>query len=667
VALVSDVLSDRLFGGSSGAVGRELIFRDIAYTIVGVLPSRFRVSAGGPDPIGTADVFTPLGQENDASMVRRDTKSGFRVVGRLASDVGPDEVRVELEAIASRLKTAYPGAFIASSFLTRSMTEEFVGTTLPRTLMLLFSAVVVLFLIASANVANLVLARSVSRREEFAIRAALGAGRRRLLAQCLTESLCLSLAGGAGGVVLAQGATAVLVGLWPGGLPRAEEVSLDWGVLVFAVAVSLVTGLAFGLIPAGRLLGAKREDSGIAGRAIVGRSRRAQSALVVSELAMTLVLLAAAGATVATMLSLWSLDPGFEPDSVLAAELLMPPGDGDTAGEVLGRWNQALDAVRSNPAVAAAALTSQLPLTGSDATFLYRTTPEPLPTAETPTALTTVTTAEYREVMNIPLLAGRYFSDLDRTNTELVVVIDEVLAEAAFPNANPLGRKLFVLGERTVVGVVGHVRHSGLRADDVAPIREQMYLPLSQLPDAMLLDRDRLDIVAAARSAPEMAATAIRTTLERGGPWSIPDLQTMNSIVRDSSRSERFILYLFNGLGVLALVLSAVGLYGVVAYLARQRAAEFGLRMALGAEPGQVGRLVLVHALRMFVIGTAIGLALIIALSRVWSSAVENAEPVGAASIGAAVAVLGIAVLLASYGPLRRASRIDPMAALRHE
>ncbi len=679
VALISQGFATRYFSDGGGPLGSVFTFKGKLYTVVGVLPSVGGILRG-------VDLVTPLGQNDTFVMQNRLFHPGIRVVARLRPGVEVADARTEAREIARRLKEAYADVFISSTFVVNPLDEDILGSQIPRTLVLLLSVVGLLLLIACANVASLLVARAISRNREFGIRAALGAGRGRIVRLCLTESLVLALCGGALGVLMARGILDALLSGWPGTLPRGDEVNVDGTVLLFALATSILTGLAFGLAPAwertDRLLSRVFRT---AGRGTVCGGRGTQTVLVVSEIALALVLLTGSGATIRTMLALWSTDPGFDVSNSLMARLLISTEGSGTPEATRQAWERLLDDVQAMPDVESAALTTLVPLTNDDGTLPYWPSPEPPPLDERPLALLAMTTPEYAEAVGVPLRDGRYFSDFDRNDTEPVAVIDEVLAASAFPGDSPVGRRLWLEGTEParIVGVVGHVRHWGLQADERAPVRAQIFLPWSQMPDDFLDSLTSMSVVARTRTAPETVVPQLGRIVEDGGVRAVRDARTMEQVVNDSMISERFLLFLFNAFGILALFLAAVGLYGVLSYLSQQRTAEFGVRTALGARRSQITRLVLSQGLWMCLTGSMIGVVLTAVSIRFFGSAIggalmvgtyrpfenrsEGVPPISLAVVAVAFLVLVAVALVASFLPARRASRVDPMVALRLE
>jgi predicted permease len=502
---------------------------------------------------------------------------------------------------------------------------------------------------------------------------ALGASRGRLARQCLTESGVLALGGGAIGVLLAAVGIRPFITLWPGALPRAEEIHLDWRVLVFALGVSLLSGLLFGFAPALRTRARKLEQALRAGsRSVSGKSRRLHGVFVISEVALAVVLLISAGMLGRTLLRLTSLDPGIDIHNVLTARVGLSPKALENPDRTRAVWNEILDQVRSAPGVEAAAIVDIVPMREGNNPIGYRTSAAAVPEEKQPIVLASSATPDYLKVSGIPLRQGRFISEQDRIGAQNVVVIDEVLARQAFPNQDPIGKQLWIgLGGDpvTVAGVVGHVRYWGLASDDQNKIRAQLYYPFAQVPDNLI------------RRWSELMSIGVRTRVD---PLTL--LQPLRSVVRGAANDQvlyaprtfeqlaanslarqRFLLLLFGIFAGLALLLACIGIYGVLAYLTNQRIPEIGVRMALGASSGEVTWMILRQSLAMIGVGVAIGLAGSIAGGRLLIRSVEGMSATEPSTFVVTISVLIVAALIASFVPARRASRVDPMIALRQE
>lgn len=665
VIIISHSLWQRRFGGSPGAVGEKLIFEGKAYTIVGIAPSGFQLSA-------EADVFTPLGQNIEPRMQNRDAHF-IHVLARLQPGVTLRETQTELALITSHRSKQYPKSDAGRDVVALPLRQELVGDVRP-TLWMLLGAVSLVLLIACVNVASLLLARAVSRERELTVRMALGADRGRLMRQCLTESALLGLSGGVLGVLLATIGVRPFVTFWPGSLPRAEEVHLDWRVLLFAVAVSLLSGLLFGLAPALRAPSLELERVLRAGaRTVVGSSRRLHSGFVISEIALAVVLLVAAGMLGSMLLRVSSLDPGINIQNAVVARVALSPSVLASPTQARVAWQDLLDRARQLPGVRSVALTDIVPMREGENNLSYWATPVPPPQNEEPLALASSVTPDYLTVMGIPLRQGRFFNEQDRMGHELVVVIDDALAQHAFDGREPVGKHLWIPAISPdpvqVVGVVGHVRHWGLAGDDQSRVRDQIYYPFAQVPDHLMHFFSSVMSIAMRTDIPPLnAVEPLRREMRTAaGDEVLYEVRTMEELVSGSLARQRFLLLLFGIFAGLALLLACIGVYGVLAYLTGQRVPEFGVRMALGASTGNVMQLVLGQGLGIILTGVGVGTVAALAAGRLLQHLVDGMRPAGPATFALMISVLVGAGLVASFVPARRASRVDPMTALRQE
>jgi len=665
VVIISYGVWQRRYRGRPTAIGEPLILGGKSYTVVGIAPAGFQLD-------GEPGVFTPLGQNTEPRMQNREA-SFLHVVARLLPGVSLIRAQAELSIIGNQFAAQYPKTNAGRGFQALPLRQELVGDV-KSTLWLLLGAVGVVLLIGCVNVASLLLARAVSRERELAMRVALGAGRSRLVRQCLTESAVLGLLGGALGVFLAAGGIRPFVVFWPGSLPRAEGIRLDGHVLLFALATSLVSGLLFGLAPALRAPRRELEQTLRAGgRAVTGTSRHLHGGLVMFEIALAVVLLVAAGTLGSTVLRLSYLDPGINTHHVLAAHVALSPDTLQSPPEMRAAWRDVLDRTRRVPGVQFAALSDIIPMRVGDNGLGYWTTPAPPPPNEMPIALASCVTPDYLKVMGIPLQQGRFFDDHDRADTEPVVVIDEVLAQHAFPHQDAVGKRLFIQamgpGQIRVVGLVGHVRHWGLADDDQAKVRDQIYYPFAQVPDHLMRLFSSFMSMAARTTVPPLNLVEPLRRELRGatGDQTLYDVRTMEQLAIASLARQRFVMMLFGVFAGLALLLASIGIYGVLAYLTGQRVPEMGVRMALGANARDVMRLVLRQSLVMILGGVGVGIAAAVAAGRLLERLVTGVQPTAPATFAIMVSVLVMAALCASFVPARRASRIDPVRALRAE
>ncbi len=660
VAIISHRLWQTRFQGAN-AVGERLTFNGVAYTVVGVTARDFDFSA---------DVFTPIGQDVTAPMRARQAHPGIRVWARLREGRTVQGARTELSVIGDRLARQYPDSNTGRTFVADTL-QPYVGDV-GSTLWLLLGAVGVVLLIACANIASLLLARVVSRERELAMRSALGASRARLARQCLTESSVLGVVGGLLGVSLAAVGLRPFVALWPGALPRADFVHLDWRVLLFALSVSVASSILFGLAPALRTPADVDRALRVGGRS-VGGSRRLHSAFVVSEIALAMVLLVAAGVFGRTLLQLSSLDPGIDVRDVLVARVGLSPSTLTDPARIRAAWTDVLDRVRHVPGVQAVATVDTVPMREGNNQLGYWTSAALPPRNEQPLALANSVTPAYLDVMRLPLRQGRFFDERDRLGAEPVVVIDEVLAKHAFGDQNPVGRPLWVpemgRGAFRVIGVVSHVRYWGLAGDDSASVRAQLYYPFAQVPDPLLRRWSELMSIAVRSSVgPVTILDQIRNEVRgAANDQVLYEVRTMEQLANGSLSQHRFLLQLFTIFAAVALALASVGLYGVLSYLVGRRKSEMGVRMALGASSTDVVWLVLRETLVMVAAGSALGLCAGLAGVRLLDTLITGMRPPDVQTFAAVSAILGVAALSASAVPAWRATRVDPIVALRTE
>lgn len=664
VAIISYRMWQRRFASDRAAVGRDLTFDGKTYRVIGVVPRGFQLSE-------EADIYIPLGQSTDPRMQNREAHF-IQVIGRLAPGVSSDQAQAEFTLISRRLADEYPKSNAGQSIRVRPLLEDMVRDV-RGTLWLLLGAVGLVLLIACVNIASLFLTRAVARERELTMRAALGASRGRLVRQCMTESAILGLCGGLLGIIVAALSVHPFVALWPGDLPRAEEIHVDWHVLGFAVGISFLCGLLFGLTPALRVPMNRLEEAlRSGGRSITG-SHRLHSPFVIAEITLAFVLLISAGMLGHTLLTLSSLNPGFNPRNVLAARFALSPSVLDNPIQIRSAWQDVLDHARRVPGVEVAALTDIVPMREGENVLPYRTTPNPLPANLEPVAIASSVGPDYLKVMGIPLLQGRFFNELDREGGEPVIVVDENLARRAFGRTNIVGQRIWssAMGSAPleIVGVVGHVRHWGLAHDDQSKYRDQMYYPFAQVPGRLLhFFSSVMSIAIRTRSSPLRIVDSLQREL-RGASHdqTLYEIHTMEELVEASLARQRFLSLLFGVFAGLALVLASMGLYGVLAYLTGKRTSEIGVRMAVGANVGDIMRLVLWQGLKLTIAGVGLGILAALAAGRALQHLVEGMQPANGATFAIMIPALTLVALLASYVPARRASMVDPVRALRQE
>ncbi|PYV17219.1 MAG: ABC transporter permease [Acidobacteria bacterium] len=683
MAIVSYSLWQHHYGGSPAAIGEPLVLEGKPYTVVGIAPAGFRLSDVEPD------VLTLIGQDTSLVMRLRDAHPGIEVWARLRPGATQAEAQTELALMGLRLAAEYPKTNAGRGFVAQPLRHELVDQLVGdarSTLWLLLGAVSLVLLIACVNVASLLLARAVSRERELAMRSALGASRSRLARQCLTESAVLGLAGGALGILLAAGGLRPFVAFWPGSLPRAEQVQLDWHVWVFALAASLLSSLLFGLAPALRVpAGGLEQTLRAGGRALAGSSRRLHSRLVISEIALAVALLVSAGILGRALLRLSSLDPGVDIRNLLVTRTALSPAVLRNPARTRSTWQALLDRVHRVPGVQAVASVDTVPMREGTNQIGYWTTPAVPEKHQMPLALAASVTPDYLKVMGIPLREGRFFNENDRLGNKPVIVIDQVMAEHAFHGQDPIGKSLWMpdmpcvgpKGETfynctdpyEVVGVVGHVRQWGLASDDQAHVRDQFYYPFAQVPDPFLRRWSELMSLAVRTSIPPLSVLEPLRREVRGatGDQVLYEVRTMDQLAKASLARQSFLLLVFGIFAGLSLLLACIGIYGVLAYLTGQRVPEIGVRMALGASAGEVMWLVLRQSLRMILVGVGVGAIAALVAACVLPHWVEGVRPTEPLTFAMMISVLVAAALFASFLPARRASRVDPMTALRQE
>jgi predicted permease len=683
VAIISQALRQRHYGVNAPVIGKPLVFDGKSFSVVGVLPAGSRLSDLMPD------VLTPIGQDTAMVMTLRDAHPGIEVWARLRPGATMAEANTELALIGRRLAGQYPKTNSGRGFIAQPLRTELVDQAVKEsrsTLWILLGAITLVLLIACVNVASLLLARAVARERELALRLALGASRGRLVRQSLTESAVLGLAGGAVGVLLAANSLRPFVAFWPGSLPRAEAVHLDWRVLLFALGVSLVTALIFGLAPALRIPTCEVERILRKGaRNIAGGSRRLHSGFVISEIALAVVLLVSAGMLGRTLLRLSSLDPGLNVHNLLVARTALAPAILARPEEIRATWKDLLERVRHVPGVESVAAVDTVPMREGNNQLGYWTTAAVPPKHQMPLAFANSVTPDYLKVTGISLREGRFFNENDRLGTKLVIVIDNVMAEHAFKGQDPIGKLLWIpdmpyIGPKgqtffdctepyEVVGVVGHVRYWGLAGDDQAHVRDQFYYPLEQVPDPFMRRWSELMSIAVRTGIPplnvlEPLRQAVRAS---SNDQVLYEVHTMEDLAKASIAQQRFLLLLFGIFAGLALLLACIGIYGVLAYVTSERVPEFGIRMALGADARDVLRLVLRQSVGLIGAGVAGGVIGSLVAARLLVRLVQGVHSTEPAAFVLMVAVLSAAALFASFLPARRASRLEPMSALRQE
>jgi putative ABC transport system permease protein len=666
VVLLSEGTWRRLFGGDPSVIGRALTFSGTSYTVIGILPAAFVIQN---PPV---EAWVSLGRVRDL-MGPRSNHAGASVVARLKPGVTLQQARADMDAIAARLAQAYPSSNANVGVLVDPLHDRFVGQDLKNTLVVLLGAVAFVLLIACANVANLLLSRGAARQREMAVRTALGAGRPRILRQLLTESVLLAGAGGIAGLLLGAWGLRALLAAVPDNLARITEVRMDAQVFAFTATLALLTGIIFGLAPALQVSSPDlNETLKESGRSVGkgARSQRIRSTLVVAQVALSLVLLIGAGLMLRSFAQLQAADPGLDPTGVVTAGVVLPGAAYATDAPRRQLIRRVVDRLESMPGVQAAAAITPLPLSlnGWQTSFDVEGYPQPEP-GKYPTNDVARITPNYFRVMGMRLLRGRTFSWRDDENAPPVAIIDETFVAAWFPNQDPIGKR-FRIGAAhvppgappppwlTIVGVVNHVKNYGIDQES----RVEVYLPFLQATVS------GLTLVAKGTGDPATLVSAMRQAVRESDPnLPIFTVRTMDEYLARTLTSKRLMMIVLGLFAGIALTLAAVGIYGVMSYAVSRRTSEIGIRLALGAHPRDVLRLVVGQGMILTVTGVAIGLAGAYALSRLMTaflfatSATDPATFVGVALLLASVA------FLATWLPARRAARFDPLVALRYE
>ena len=666
VALISHNLWQRQFAADRNVVGRTITLDSRPYTVVGVMPDGFQFPGGSGTVLriftpAVAELWVPLSFDADA-LAQRSSHS-LNAIGRLKPGITVGQATAEMDAIQQRIEQQYPTFYVGSHVKVVPLAEQIVGTT-RRPLLVLWGAVAFVLLISCANVANLLLSRSSSRKKEFALRAALGASRIRIIRQLLTESLLLSLTGGIAGILLAAWGVQVLSTIVPLDFPRRSEIAIDGWVLGFTLLISVLTGIIFGLAPAIQSTKMNLTDALKAGgkNSTTSSNRHGlRSLLVMSEMALALILLIGAALMIQSFLRLRHVGAGFNPDNVLTMELSLPrdsyPRERRTAF-----FQQLLERAQSVPGVQVVAAAKHLPLSGDNMNFAFDVEGRPFPPGKSPGADCRFVTSDYFEALRIPLINGRVFTESDSLQGPPVLLINKAMADRFFPNEDPIGKRL-ELGINNfagqIVGIVGNVKHVGLDAE----VNHEIYLPYSQAPFAT-----DMTLLVRTSGNPLSVAGAMRSELKAlDNQVSISKVRTMDTIAGESVAQPRFRTLLLGLFGITALLLATVGIYGVMSYTVSQRTQEIGIRMALGAQVADVRRLVMKNGMTLALIGVAIGLAGAFGLTRLLGSLLFGISATDATTFVAISAGLGVIALMACYIPARRATKVDPLVALRYE
>jgi putative ABC transport system permease protein len=662
VVLLSQSLWKSHFSSDRNVLGKTLTLDGEHFTVVGVMPSYFQV----PDP--STQIWTSLGHLADEETMRnRDNHPGIYAVARLRTGVSIDAARADMSGVADRLAKQYPASNTGNGVAIYPLRQFLVGD-FRQGLLVLFAAVGFVLLIACANVANLLLARAASREKEIAIRTSLGAGRWRLVRQLLTESVLLALVGGLLGILVARWGLSALLAAAPQDTPLVDTIQLNRIALLFTLGASLLSGILFGLAPAlqasrtnfnASLKEGGRGGSGV-GHQIVRR------VLVVCEVALSLVLLVGAGLMLRSFQRIQQTGPGLDPAGLVTMQVSLPDSQYKEDSQVRGYIDRILERVQGLPGVASAGVVTPIPLSGNgwQTGFRKAGAPEPAPGQAPGTDIARVS-ADYFRTMRIPLLKGRYFTTADTADSLPVTIIDKTMADRYWPGEDPIGKQMRVQVRRgpnppwqTIVGVVGHVKNYGVDANS----RVETYVPYTQGPVGYI------GLVVRTRLAPESLGTAVRqaaVAVDANVP--IYRTTTMEQMMDQLAVSRRLSTFLLGLFAAVALLLASLGLYGVMSYAVTQRSREIGIRMAIGAQRSDVLRLVINSGVKLVGIGLGIGLAASLGLSRTLATMLFQVSPFDLAAFASVSVLLTLAGLLACYIPARRATKLDPLVALRYE
>ena len=664
VLLLSDGLWRRRFAADPSVVGRLVVMNDREYRIIGVMPASFEPLDARRYYNADAEVWAPIGYELNGDSSCRGCQH-LRGFGRLKRGATVAAATAEMNTIREQMRREHPVDYDTGTIAVVPLRDALTGSV--RTaLVVLLAAVVFVLLIACANVANLLLARSVTRQRELALRAVLGAGRARIIRQLLTESVMLSAGGALAGIALAMLAIGGLATFAPVSLPRVEEVAIDGRVLAFTAVIAMLTSVIFGLVPAWRDAATGMQQTlAMDSRSSVGGPSRARSVLVVADLVLALVLLAGAGLMLRTVVALAHANPGFNADRILSLQFSLVGKAYAEDPAVVVFQNRTLEKLRALPGVEGAALAGQIPFGGNADCWGFhvngRMKPNPV---DDPCVERYGITRDYLRVMDITLVAGRTFSDADTSSAPPALVISQSTATLVWGKQNPIGSQVRIGGHergpwRTVIGIVTDVHHDDL----TEPVAPAMYTPQTQITDSYLT----AVVKSSTRDAASLAAPARAALRELDPTVPVYDIATLSSLVEKSAAERLFVMRLLAGFAIVAVLLAAIGLYGVVSHGVAQRTREVGVRVALGAQRADVMRLVLASGLWLVALGLAGGLAAAFVATRYLGTLMFGVSPVDPPTFAAAAALLTLVALLAHWVPIRRALLIDPASALRAE
>jgi putative ABC transport system permease protein len=663
VAVLSDGLWRRRFGARPDVVGSTLVLNGQTFTVVGILRPGFEA------PLGTPDVWMPIGYYPNKGDLELRGRGGVWVFGRLKPDASLARAQSELDAVTKRLEQLYPNTNQGLGANVQDLKDQIVGPA-RAPLLLLLSAVGVVLLIACANVANLQLARAASRRRELSVRAALGAGRARLLRQLLTESLVLSILGGALGIGIAYAGVRWLATKLQANAPDMipgtfyGPIAIEKPVLLFAIAATTLAGVLFGLLPAWQASRADLHDSlSVRAEGASGVRLGVRRGLVVGQIALCMMLLVSAGLLTRSLMALAQVKPGFDTDRLLTLQFRLPAAKYDTEAKIAEMFTRTIAEIRAVPGVQSAALVRATPLGGNGESFPYAVDGRPEPTGKDATTLqANIVSPGYFETMKISRLSGRDFTMNDRDGAARVVIVNEQLATRVWPGTSALGKQIRIGGPdepwATVVGVVGTVKHFQLTEHAI----DQAYFPYLQRPLIFT------EVVVRATGDPANVANGVRAAIwrvDRDQPvWGI---RVMDRVLERALGQPKFTMWLTSSFAFVALLLAMLGVYGVISYSVAQRTHEVGLRIALGAQGGQVVRMIVAEGSRLVGVAIVIGIVAALGATRLIRTQLFGITPSDPLTFGLVTLVLAVVAIVACYLPARRASRVDPMVALRVE
>ncbi len=677
VAIISVSLWERKFSSSPSILGKGITLDGKDYTVVGVMPSNFnlllRSSSRSFQP---SEVYVPIGQWGNPALLNRGAGLGLHGVGRLRPGIKVEQAQADMDRVTRNLAVAYPDSDRGISAKLVPLKAEVVAGIQP-ILLVLLGAVGFVLLIACVNVANLLLARSTTRMREFAIRAALGASQGRVVRQLLTESMMLALAGGGLGLLLAAWGTRTALVLLPAALPRAQEIGIDNRVLVFTMAISVIAGVLFGMVPALRtsrqdLHGTLKEGS----RSLSGVHHRTQNAFVVVEMAMALVLLTGAGLMIRSLVRLWSVSPGFDSHNVLTFNVSLPPSTAQASPDAIrAAWRQFDDKVKATPSVQSVSLSwGAFPLSGDDeALFWIEGQPKPSSEHDKSWAVKYVVEPDYLRTMGIQLQRGRFLNAQDNEHAPAVVVVDDAFASKYFPHQNPIGKRLYLdvfdPDAAEIVGIVGHVKQWGLDRDDAEAVQAQVYLSFMQLGDPImkLTAAGAGVVVRSTGTAPALFDSLRHASAQMSSQQVVYGPESMDELISGSLAARRFSMILLSVFAGLALLLASVGIYGVISYVVGERTREMGIRMALGAQRSDILWLILRQGGSLAGAGVVLGLISSMGLARFMTGLLYGVGATDPVTFLAVAMLLGLVALAACCIPALRAAKVDPMVALRYE